>query len=886
VPLASVRVISSALFGSRVTAVTNDKGQFRLPELPPADYGLEIESPGFATYHEEGIHVGIGATIERNVILQVAGGKESINVAASASSLDTRKVGLSSRFGSEQMKSIPVRRYSMFDFIRAAPGVSPTSPSSGNNNSVSVFGGGVDENAFLLDGTNFTCPCSGGAAPQPDVDVIEEVQVESLGAPAEYGNIQGAVFNVVTKQGSNEFQYDASYFGQTAGLTSQPVGLMCANCSLPETRYTRVRYRDFTTHLGGPILRDRVWFFGGYQYLRDYDSQPGTDPNFPRTDEFDKIFWKITAQITPKLKVLQSFHDEFWVHPDRPTLSNPFETTVRTSGSRPTATLGHLIYTSSSNTLWEAGISRFHAPQHSVPSTGNTTISNHLDLATNIQSGGPQMFGSITLTRTSVKGSVSHYRTNLLSADHEFKAGAQFEDGHHDSYMVSPSGVLRYVDNGGPFQAKYRGPFLRGGKFITGGLFLEDSIRVRGRLTVNLGARFDHSRAISPALPARDDSGHTTGATINGLGTLFRWGVVSPRLGFAVKLTADGKTVVRTSYGRFHQGILSGELVPVYPGQSPTITTQFVPSTGQYSTIVSIIDAKTNVAIDSHMRSPYSDQISLSFDRELSSRLAVFVAYVRKNGTDFIGWRDTGGVYQQETSTLPDGRPFSTFILMNNPADRRFLLTNPAGYFLRYNGMTVTVQARRNNGFWGLASYTLSKAEGLQASSSTFAGGPQDTYEVGNADTGGLSFGRDPNDLTNARGTLPNDRTHVLRAMGSMSIPRTGLVVAGNFQYLTGLPWAATTSLSLPQGVQRILLEPRGSRRLSSQKLLDLRLAKTLHLGERGQAELLLDLLNVFNSTVEEGLVDDNFFSKTFGRPNVFVDPRRAMLGIRFILGR
>jgi hypothetical protein len=123
--------------------------------------------------------------------------------------------------------------------------------------------------------------------------------------------------------------------------------------------------------------------------------------------------------------------------------------------------------------------------------------------------------------------------------------------------------------------------------------------------------------------------------------------------------------------------------------------------------------------------------------------------------------------------------------------------------------------------------------------------------------------------------------------MGSMSIPRTGLVIAGNFQYLTGLPWAATTSLSLPQGVQRILLEPRGSRRLSSQNLLDLRLSKPLHLGERGQAELLLDLLNVFNSTAEEGLVDDNFFSHTsFGRPNVFVDPRRAMFGVRFILGR
>src|SRR5262249_17034740 len=146
-------------------------------------------------------------------------------------------------------------------------------------------------------------------------------------------------------------------------------------------------------------------------------------------------------------------------------------------------------------------------------------------------------------------------------------------------------------------QTIYREPFLRGGKFITGGVFVDDSIRIRGRFTVYLGARFDHSRAISPDLSARDDTGRTTGAVVRGLGTMFKWDVVSPRLGVAIKLTADGKTVLRTSYGRFHQGILSGELVPVHPGQSPTTTVQFDAATGQYS--VSIVDPKTNVAIDS-----------------------------------------------------------------------------------------------------------------------------------------------------------------------------------------------------------------------------------------------------------------------------------------------
>jgi hypothetical protein len=80
--------------------------------------------------------------------------------------------------------------------------------------------------------------------------------------------------------------------------------------------YERARYRDFTTNLGGPIVRDRLWFFTGYQHLRDYDSQPGTDPAFPRTYEKDKIFAKLTWKLTPGLQLLQSFHHGFWVKPE------------------------------------------------------------------------------------------------------------------------------------------------------------------------------------------------------------------------------------------------------------------------------------------------------------------------------------------------------------------------------------------------------------------------------------------------------------------------------------------------------------------------------------------------------------------------------------------
>jgi hypothetical protein len=149
-----------------------------------------------------------------------------------------------------------------------------------------------------------------------------------------------------------------------------------------------------------------------------------------------------------------------------------------------------------------------------------------------------------------------------------------------------------------------------------------------------------------------------------------------------------------------------------------------------------------------------------------------------------------------------------------------------------------------------------------------------------------VTFGRDPNDLSNARGLLPNDRPNIFRVMGGVEVPRTGLVVAANMQYFTGKPWAATALVTLPQGDQRIQLEPRGSRRLSSQSLLDLRVSRSIAFRSLGRAELMVDVLNLLNETAEESLATDNLFATNFGQPTVFVDPRRAMLSVRLNLGR
>jgi TonB dependent receptor-like, beta-barrel/Carboxypeptidase regulatory-like domain len=885
-PGAVVRVTSPALIRRQLTMATNGKGQLRFPVLAPGSYTLDIEAVGFAKYHEEDIAIGAGATIERTVVLRLAGIVESVTVQG-GSRIEARSSGFETRFGYEDLKTIPTGRFSMFDFIRAAPGISPTSPASGTTTSVSAtsvsaLGSGVNENQFLIDGTNFTCPCSGLARSEPGVDFIQEVQVQTVGASAEFGNMQGAVINVITRQGGERLLFDASIYGQPASLTSQPVMLPVTGGSQPTSGYTRTKYHDFTTNVGGPVVRDRLWFFGGYQNLRDYDSQPGVEPKFPRTYEQDKLFGKLTWRFTPNLQLMQSVHQELWVNPPPPTLVIPFEATTRNHASVPAITFGHLTHTLSVNTVWDARVGRFVVSEKRPPSTGTLTTANHTDRVTRVQTGGPQTFGERDYYRTTAKATLSHYQTGLAGADHQWKLGGSIERGEAQHTTIIPTGV-RFSDNpnGQPFQSISADPSPDGGLSITASAFLSDAITIGDRLTLNAGVRFDHSRAISEDLHALDLQGHKTEAIVAGLGTLYTWNIVSPRLGVTTKLTADGRTILRASYGRFSQGVLTGEFGTFHPGVPVVTTAAFNAATGGYTTIVSVVDPKTQLQLDPEIRAPRTDEYSVGVDREVGRQLTATVAYVRKNGANFIGYTDVGGQYSQQTRPLPDGNNVPVLVLLNSTSARRFLLTNPDEFSMTYNGFVTVLEKRQSHGWRAFGSYTFSRAEGLQVSSGTAAAGEQLSTLTS---TG--TFGRDPNNFTNARGRLANDRPHIFRVMGSVEVPRTGFMVAANLQHFSGKPWAATTQVALPQGDQRILLEAPGSRRLSSQSLLDLRLSRTFHFGSVGRLELLMDVLNLLNDTAEEAIATDNIFSATFGQPTVFMNPRHVMLGARLNLGR
>jgi hypothetical protein len=881
---ASVRVSSPALIGGEAALVTNETGQLRFLTLPPGLYVLTIEQQGFATYREDAIPIGAGATIERTAVLKVSGVEESVVVEGAGSRIEARDSGFGTRFGPDDLKTIPTRRSSMFDFVRAAPGISPTSPAGGTTTTttISAFGSGTNENQFLFDGTNVTCPCNGVARSEPGIEFIQEVQVQSIGASAEFGNVQGAVINVVTRQGGEQFLGDTSVYGQTEGMTSQPV-LLPMTARSGESGYTRARYRDINANMGGPVRRDRLWFFAGYQYLRDFDSQPGVDPGSPRTYEQDKMFAKLTWKLTPAMQLVQSVHNQVGSSADPPTHVTPVEAIARAHGSAPSSTFGHLTHTLGANSVWDVRVGRFVFNRDDGLSPEENTTSGRFDRVTGVSSGAPQRVVELKIARTTTKATFTHYRPRTLGADHQLKVGGQFERGEHESRGLIPTGV-RYVDaNGLPSEAVSSPPSNIGGVADTAAAFASDAITFGNRLTINAGIRFDHSRASHQDLPALDAQGSVTDEIIDGGEVLYTWNLFSPRLGVTARLSADGRTILRASYGRFSQGVLTGELEPFHPGSTAMTTRVFDAATGGYTGAVRVVDPKVNLQLDRETKAPRTDEFSIGVDHELGRRLAVAVAYVRKNGANFIGWTEVGGQYREETRTLSDNTVVPAFALTNAPSARRFRLTNPEGYSLTYNGLVVVAEKRRSHGWQAFGSYTFSRASGLQPSSGATAAGAQVSTV---SPPQPIQFGRDPNDLTNARGRLPNDRPHVLRVMGSVDVPRTGLMFAGNFQHFSGKPWAETAIISVPQGELRVLLEPRGTRRLPSQSLLDVRLSRPFSFGNRGRIELLLDVLNLLNDTAAEGLASDNRFSPNFAKPTLFMDPRRVMIGARLSLGR
>ena len=265
IPGATVTVTSGQ--GSK-SFTTDSEGRYFAPFLTPGTYTVRAELQGFKPVEQRNVDVRLGQRLELNLTMTVGGVTETVDVTGSSPVIDTSSTTIGANLDSELLNRVPVqRRFS--DTLYLAPGVSSSGTAGAANPSVSGASG--LENQYIIDGVNITDPGYGALGSYSIVfgslgsatpfDFIKEVQVQTGGYAAEYGQATGGVVNVITKSGSNNFRGSGFAYFQPEQLEGTYETVFSS--SRPEAvNVTGSRLSDAGLEIGGPIVRDRLFFFG------------------------------------------------------------------------------------------------------------------------------------------------------------------------------------------------------------------------------------------------------------------------------------------------------------------------------------------------------------------------------------------------------------------------------------------------------------------------------------------------------------------------------------------------------------------------------------------------------------------------------------------------
>jgi outer membrane receptor protein involved in Fe transport len=885
-------------------ATTNEQGFYRITNLPPGEYQLVFSLSGFKTVTRRGLRVTVGSTIEENGALEVSQIQESVEVLGESSTIDTTSNEIGSNYGREWVDNAPLRRNSFFDLVAAAPG-SLQGDDGGNAQRTMVYGSSYDENSFQVDGVDITDNYFNEALAEPNVDAIEEIEILSLGAPAEYGNLTGAVYNIVTRQGTNDFHGDAGFYLQTDGMTSDntknivnPDGTFLDACPEGGMRcpWTRDKYNDFSAQLGGPIVKDKLWFFASYGNQRDYYWDPGVDSTNALTavrGRTDRYFGKLNWQISPHHKVVGTFHLDD-KNDDQGLSLNSSPTTAATRTQKtPTPGLGYTGILSD-RTVLEVRYSGFYGDVTMGPTdpAQPRDLTRFYDVDTGSNSGGHYYWYDLGPTRTTLTAKVSHMADKFLGAGHDFRFGVQYSAASAPGLVGYNDLIYTYsqTDPSYAYGIAYT-PFSYSGDTRAVGVFFDDTIRVNDRLTLNAGIRYDYQKAFSAERDQLDEQGNPTGTTFSQT-DYFTWNTLSPRLGFSWKLTADGKTMLKGHYGRYHRAVATGEyanklgpsITPVYVGPYDLATNEFGDLT--------LSRSNENLGFDPGYSSPYIDQFIGSLERELRPGLGVQLNYVYKRGRNFAAWEDITGEYARvpyvdELGSDPTGRTIELYQLQSDPEARQFRITNPPDFDSDIQAASLAL-FKRMTGKWQMtASATWMRATGSLQEGQGGAG--EAGSGVGIIQRGGIQFrqfGQDPNNFVNVDGRLKSDITWQFKVQTTYQLP-AGFLVSANFSARDGAHLVRRTralkDITLVPENRPILLQPRGENgRLQDVVILDARLQKDFRLGGKLHLAVFADALNLLNSDTTQGVVTSLVESSSYLYPLQPLTPRRIMLGAKF----
>lgn len=884
---ATVAISSAALMGQTRTAYTNEIGVFRFPALPIGAYSVEVTMQGFETLKVARVDVSLQATAVVPVQMKFAIKAEAITVVGETPIVDVSNAGFSTSFANELLQEVPTQR-NMTDLMQLAPGISPGIGDSQIDRMV-AFGSNVQSNSWNVDGVDISSPGSGFVQWSVNPDLIQEIQVLGVGAPAEYGNHLGAVFNVVTKKGGNQFHGGASYYYQSDSLTGTNVELpVDQKCGADCATFNRIKYDNFSSQLGGPIVKDTLSFFAGFEYFRDARSDPGQNPVFAPIFKRDRYDMKLSSSMGEKHEVNGFFHYEKWDSPWEPTIDYAEPSAVPDErGSNP-AWGASWTSALSSKLLIELNYAGWSS--ESILDSRTGSLEDPLLDKNSQYSGGVLNPKDFVTWKNQVKAKATYYAENFLKSEHEFRFGVQYSYGSAlTNTAIGPSGVYTYYLGGNLYQYQ-QDPFQYGNINKDLGFFVDDTLTVNERLTLNLGVRFDHNTGHMPEFeiltvgqPSISPVGNfaKTGQRTSQVDVL-NWNIVSPRFGVVFQPRGDGRSIIQGSFGVYYDHNVSGNWDYPPAGLGGSAVYRFDPNTGPFGD-PKIEIRPEDVSINPDLRPPRTLQYSIGYEQRIGQSMAFGTQYVYKTTKDLIGWEILGGLYEPVPFTDPyTGNQFTLLNIIESPVFRKgndpgdFPGAENLDYFQKYHGLIFTFDKRFSNNWTVAASYTWSHSTGLIPLMIFQGQGPPF-----------FSFlrkeGRDPNNFINAEGTLPGDRPHMFRVFSYFQNLPGGLHASVSADLSSGKHHVRTiNSLDLLNQPNVQVIMERGYR-LPPIKMIDLTVGRQFNLNSNFVIRVDGTIFNLLNSDNVLGFRTQQLMQPATEFPVLnWTQPRRLQIRVGF----
>src|SRR5215213_2572470 len=579
-------VVKSAALGIERTATADAAGFYRITALPAGNYSLAITHAGFATRSFDNVELTVNRTLTLDIPLEVGAVQGQVDVVGYAQLLNPTSSATGATVTPQQIREMPTNGRNYLDLMQLVPGVVVNrQANSGSDNSTPVLGERAGNNNFFIDGQPNKDTVTGGAASQFNQETIAEFQVLTAGFRAEFGQASGAIVNVITRSGTNDYHGLASIFLRNNVFDSSK-SLDPAQDEAPF-----LQRWDYSFAGGGPVVKDKVFFFGSAERIRENRRLnfvfPTGTPQIARDFEtqfdnpsriFDtRGFFKFDEQLgRHSLNQSVSYTNgnvrEFLPlsnATDLPSRRNDTGARHLLLGFSDTVLLGDTgnpwVVTLRGSYRGDTNETRPAHPEAGVGTTFNMFSSNNTgglfgDL-------GSFSFGNNT-SRTALdqKYTSLFANANKLIGEHNLKFGWNFLRTKVDGIESQIQNLQLFATvpdfvEFGPFNAGFFTVTTGGGLTPEAneihllnnynGLFFQDDWKFRPRLTLNLGIRWDY------------DSEFRTKSNI------------SPRVGFA--WSAAFNTIIRGHYGIFYDQFRLGLVrdVPAFGGADRRVVQPF-----------------------------------------------------------------------------------------------------------------------------------------------------------------------------------------------------------------------------------------------------------------------------------------------------------------------